>query len=129
MWKKAHFIGIGGVGMSATAKLLKDSGVAVTGSDEEVYPPISDFLTQEGLPYQTPYQAENIPGDADLIVIGKNAKLVPETNAEVAAAYASGKKILSFPEVLAELSQRQRNYSGRRELRQVDLHRAARALS
>ncbi|MGE3245511.1 MAG: Mur ligase domain-containing protein, partial [Beijerinckiaceae bacterium] len=38
-YQHAHFIGIGGVGMSATAKLLRDSGVAVTGSDEAVYPP------------------------------------------------------------------------------------------
>jgi UDP-N-acetylmuramate: L-alanyl-gamma-D-glutamyl-meso-diaminopimelate ligase len=102
--RKAHFIGIGGVGMSATAKLLKDSGVIVTGSDEEVYPPISTLLEKEGIDYQTPYRAENIPEDADLIVIGKNAKLVPETNEEVAAAYASGKKIQSFPEVLSERS-------------------------
>jgi len=102
--QKVHFIGIGGVGMSATAKLLKDSGVVVTGSDEEVYPPMSDFLAQEKFDVKTPYAASNIPADADTIVIGKNAKLVPETNAEVAAAYASGKTILSFPEVLAELS-------------------------
>jgi UDP-N-acetylmuramate: L-alanyl-gamma-D-glutamyl-meso-diaminopimelate ligase len=104
MWRKVHFIGIGGVGMSAVAKLLKDEGVVVTGSDEGVYPPISDFLAREGLGVRTPYAAENIPPDADLIVIGKNARLVPETNTEVAAAYASGKTILSFPEVLAELS-------------------------
>lgn len=102
--KKAHFIGIGGVGMSATAKLLKDSGMAVTGSDEAVYPPISDFLQSQGMLYRTPYAADNIPADADLIVVGKNAKLVPETNPEVAAALASGKKIHSFPEVLGELS-------------------------
>src|SRR5262249_2549645 len=36
--------------------------------------------------------------------IGKNAKLVPETNPEVAAAMASGAAIKSFPEVLADLS-------------------------
>ena len=36
----AHFIGLAGVGMSATAILLRDSGVAVTGSDEAIYPPI-----------------------------------------------------------------------------------------
>jgi UDP-N-acetylmuramate: L-alanyl-gamma-D-glutamyl-meso-diaminopimelate ligase len=101
---KAHFIGIGGVGMSAVAKLLKDTGAIVTGSDEEVYAPISTFLAQEGFVVHTPYSATNIPTDADLIVIGKNAKLVPETNEEVAAAYASGKKIMSFPEVLADLS-------------------------
>jgi len=102
--KKAHFIGIGGVGMSAVAKLLKDGGTQVSGSDEAVYPPVSTFLESAGLPFKTPYAAENIPADADLIVIGKNAKLVPETNAEVAAAFASGKRILSFPEVLGELS-------------------------
>lgn len=90
--------------MSATAKLLKDSGVAVTGSDEEVYAPISDFLAHENFDVHMPYAAANIPADADTIIIGKNAKLVPETNAEVAAAYASGKPVLSFPEILAQLS-------------------------
>jgi UDP-N-acetylmuramate: L-alanyl-gamma-D-glutamyl-meso-diaminopimelate ligase len=103
--RKAHFIGIAGAGMSATAKLLQDKGIAVTGSDQDVYPPVSDFLRQHGIRCRTPYAAENLPADADVIVIGKNAKLVPQTNAEVAAAYASGKTILSFPEVLGELSQ------------------------
>ncbi|HWB33745.1 MAG TPA: Mur ligase family protein, partial [Candidatus Paceibacterota bacterium] len=107
--KKAHFIGIGGVGMAATAKLLRDSGAVVTGSDEEVYPPISDFLEAEGLAYTTPYSAANIPSDADLIVIGKNAKLVAETNEEVRAAQMSGVRILSFPEVLGELSQQRQS--------------------
>ncbi len=102
--KKAHFIGIGGVGMSATAKLLRERGVVVTGSDEQVYPPISTMLAKEGIVYATPYRASNIPQDADIIVIGKNAKLVPDSNEEVAAAFASGKKIMSFPDVLAELS-------------------------
>ncbi|MDX1922505.1 MAG: Mur ligase family protein [Alphaproteobacteria bacterium] len=101
---KAHFIGLGGVGMSATAKLLRDAGWAITGSDEAVYPPISTVLEKEKLECRTPYAPSNIPPDVDLIVIGKNAKLVPETNAEVAAAYQSGKRIASFPEVLGELS-------------------------
>ena len=103
-YKRAHFIGIGGVGMSATAKLLRDSGVQVTGSDEDVYPPISYVLRDEGLDYRTPYAAANLPADADLIVIGKNAKLVPASNPEVAAAFASGAKILSFADVLGLLA-------------------------
>jgi UDP-N-acetylmuramate: L-alanyl-gamma-D-glutamyl-meso-diaminopimelate ligase len=41
-YRKVHFIGIAGVGMSATALLLRDAGVAVTGSDEAIYPPISE---------------------------------------------------------------------------------------
>jgi UDP-N-acetylmuramate: L-alanyl-gamma-D-glutamyl-meso-diaminopimelate ligase len=99
---KIHFIGIAGAGMSATAKLLRDSGAEISGSDENAYPPISDFLREHGLPCRTPYAAENIPADVDLFVIGKNARLVPETNVEVAAAVASGKRIASFPEVLSE---------------------------
>jgi len=102
--KKVHFIGIGGAGMSATAKLLRDSGTAVTGSDEAVYAPVADFLKDEGIAYQTPYAAKNIPDDVDFIVIGKNAKLIAESNPEVAAAEVSGKPILSFPEVLGELA-------------------------
>src|SRR5690348_14928600 len=102
--RTAHFIGIAGAGMSAVAKLLKDSGATVTGSDEHVYPPVSEFLADQALPCTTPYAAKNIPTGVDLIVIGKNAKLVPETNPEVAAAMASGARIQSFPEVLADLT-------------------------
>jgi len=106
---KAHFIGLAGVGMSATAILLRDSGVAVTGSDEAIYPPISQVLARESFACRAPYAAENIPDDADLIVIGKNARLVPNENEEVAQAFAraarlGGPKILSFAEVLALLS-------------------------
>lgn len=91
--------------MSATAKLLRDSGVAVTGSDEAVYPPVSYLLRDEDLACATPYNPDNIPSSADVFVIGKNAKLVPESNPEVAAAFASGKAILSFADVLGMLSQ------------------------
>jgi UDP-N-acetylmuramate: L-alanyl-gamma-D-glutamyl-meso-diaminopimelate ligase len=104
-YRKVHFIGIAGVGMSATALLLRGSGVAVTGSDEAVYPPISDVLAAEKLDFRTPYAAANIPPDAEAVVIGKNARLVPETNAEVAAAVASGRPILSFAQVLGLLSE------------------------
>lgn len=103
-YRKAHFIGIGGVGMSATAILLRDLGVAVSGSDEAVYPPISDVLAREKLDVRTPYDPANIPSDADVIVIGKNARLVPETNAEVAEAFARSAPILSFADVLGLLT-------------------------
>ena len=102
--EKAHFIGIAGAGMSAVAKLLIDAGVEVTGSDDEAYPPVTDFLASEGIAYRRSYSPANIPADVDYFVIGKNAKLVPQTNAEAAAAFATGKPIYSFPEVLARLS-------------------------
>lgn len=101
---KTHFIGLAGAGMSAVAKLLRDSGATVTGSDEAAYPPVSDYLRSENLTCRTPYAPANIDPDVTDFVIGKNARLVPETNDEVAAALASGKPIRSFPEVLRQLA-------------------------
>ena len=113
-FRKAHFVGLAGVGMSATAILLRDSGVAVTGSDEAIYPPISEVLARERFECRIPYAAQNIPDDADLIVIGKNARLTPDGNAEVAEAFAraarpGGPRILSFAEALALLSRGREN--------------------
>ena len=103
--KKAHLIGICGAGMSAVAYLLQAQGYDISGSDEGFYPPVSDYLKKLGLDCMPGYRPENIPEDATLIVIGKNAKLVPETNPEVALALDQyGEKVRSFPEVLAALS-------------------------
>jgi len=102
--KKAHFIGICGVGMAGTARLLQLSGWEISGSDSGFYPPVSDYLELHHIPMVEGYRASNIPQDADLIVIGKNAKLVPEENEEVKAALASGKTVRSFPEVLEGLT-------------------------
>ena len=85
-FSKAHFIGIAGKGMSATALLLRQMGVRITGSDEGFYPPVSDYLKREKIPFAEGYRKENIPEDAEIIVIGKNAKLTPESNDEVRAA-------------------------------------------
>lgn len=103
MSQKVHFIGIAGIGMSATALLMRQQGWDVTGSDEGFYPPASVLLPKAGIIVRTPHDAGNIPTDADLIVIGKHAKLTME-NAEVAAAFASGKPITSYPDVLADLA-------------------------
>lgn len=104
MAKKAHFIGIAGKGMSAVALLLREDGWEISGSDEGFYPPVSTYLERAGIHFAHGYKSENIPEDADVIIIGKNAKLVPESNEEVAAAFASGKPVKSFAEVLEELT-------------------------
>jgi UDP-N-acetylmuramate: L-alanyl-gamma-D-glutamyl-meso-diaminopimelate ligase len=101
--RKAHFIGVAGIGMAATALLLREQGWSVTGSDEGFYPPASEILPRAGISVASPHAAENVPADADAIVIGKHAKLTQE-NPEVAAAFASGKPILSFPDVLADVT-------------------------
>jgi len=107
--KKVHFIGIAGAGMSATAKLYKDKNWKVTGSDEECYPPMSDYLKQQKITYTIGYNRKNIPKDTDLIVLGRNTKLNPNTNEEVKAALESGIEIKSFPEVLANFSKKTDN--------------------
>ena len=107
--KKAYFIGIAGAGMSAVAKLLKDKGWEVSGSDEGCYPPVSDYLGKQNISYKIGYDKNNLPENLDLIVIGMNAKLRPDINEEVKVALESGVEIKTFPEVLAELSQETEN--------------------
>jgi len=103
-FSKAHFIGIAGKGMSATALLLRQMGVRITGSDEGFYPPVSDYLKNEKIAFAEGYRKGNIPDDADVIVIGKNAKLTPESNEEVRAAMESGKPVRSFADLLQDMT-------------------------
>ncbi len=65
--KKAHFVGIGGIGMSALAQLMLEHGVVVSGSDREESP-VTELLESKGVRVMTPQVAENVPEDADLVV-------------------------------------------------------------
>jgi UDP-N-acetylmuramate: L-alanyl-gamma-D-glutamyl-meso-diaminopimelate ligase len=56
------------------------------------------------IPFASGYRKQNIPDDADVIVIGKNAKLTPEGNAEVRAAMESGKPVRSFADLLHDMT-------------------------
>lgn len=105
MNKRVHIIGLCGVGMSATGLLLKDAGWTVTGSDAECYGPPKDILERGNLSYASGYSPDNIPEDTDCFVIGRNAKLDPETNDEVRAALATGKPVYSFPQMLGSLTE------------------------
>ena len=110
MKKSAHLIGICGAGMAATARLLQQQKYQVSGSDDAFYPPVSDYLKKLGLEYCNGYRADNIPAQPDLIVIGKNARLLPTTNEEVHAAFEHHrKKIKSFPEILAQITRDRHN--------------------
>ena len=48
--KRIHLIAVCGTGMGALAGMLKDLGFEVTGSDQNVYPPMSRFLEEKGIP-------------------------------------------------------------------------------
>ncbi|MBI2635036.1 MAG: hypothetical protein HYW79_00615 [Parcubacteria group bacterium] len=102
--KKAHFIGICGAGMSAVAKLLIDYGWQVSGSDDNFYPPVSEYIKRHNINFKKGYSPSNIPKDTSLIIIGRHSGLTKEENKEVEAAFSSGVSVKSFPEVLGELN-------------------------
>src|SRR5438067_12530746 len=92
-----HFIGICGTATGAVAAALQERGFKVTGSDENVYPPMSSFLENKGIALMQDYRAENIPANADVVVIG-NAMM--RGNPEVEAVLNRKLLYLSLPEVL-----------------------------
>ena len=65
-----HLIAICGVGMASLAGLLQAKGYRVTGSDENVYPPMSTYLAQIGIEVLPGYQEKHIAPRPDLVVIG-----------------------------------------------------------
>ncbi|MCP4106307.1 MAG: UDP-N-acetylmuramate:L-alanyl-gamma-D-glutamyl-meso-diaminopimelate ligase [Desulfobacteraceae bacterium] len=68
--KKIHLTAICGTGMGALACLLKDMGFEITGSDQKVYPPMSDFLSQKGIKVADGFDKKNIAYGPDLIIVG-----------------------------------------------------------
>jgi UDP-N-acetylmuramate: L-alanyl-gamma-D-glutamyl-meso-diaminopimelate ligase len=93
-----HLIAVCGTGMGSLAGLLKASGYHVTGSDLNVYPPMSTWLASRGIVPYSEFRPEHLDG-ADLVVVG-NA--VSKTNPEVVAMLERGLPYRSFPQALAE---------------------------
>jgi UDP-N-acetylmuramate: L-alanyl-gamma-D-glutamyl-meso-diaminopimelate ligase len=83
--------------MGSVAAALRERGFKVSGSDENVYPPMSIFLREKGIALKEGYRAENIPADADVVVIGNAMK---RGNLEVEAVLSRKLLYLSLPEVL-----------------------------
>src|SRR5438034_1732423 len=95
--KKFYFLGICGTAMASVAAALQERGFKITGSDENVYPPMSNFLEQKGIVPKEGYRAENIPADTDVVIIGNAMK---RGNPEVEAVLNGKLFYLSLPEVL-----------------------------
>lgn len=98
--KKVYFIGLGGIGMSALAQLMKDHGVAVSGSDREESP-VTDLLHEKGISVALGQEAGNIPADVDLVVY---SEAVWEDNAERMEAKRRGIPQVSYFVALGEVS-------------------------
>jgi UDP-N-acetylmuramate: L-alanyl-gamma-D-glutamyl-meso-diaminopimelate ligase len=95
--RNIHFIAVCGTGMGALACLLKEIGYHITGSDQHVYPPMSDFLVSKGISLFEGYGADNLNHDPDLVVVG-NA--VSKDNPEVQAMQAKQIPYCSMPQAI-----------------------------
>ena len=94
---KIHFIGICGKGMGALAVELHRLGWTVSGSDDNPYPPMSDYVAAAGIPVTTPCSVDRMPPDADLIVVGMR---VAADNPELVRALGQGRAPVSYPDLL-----------------------------
>lgn len=101
--KRVHIIGVCGTLMGSFAAFLKRSGIEVTGSDQNVYPPMSDVLQKAGVSLFSGYSAENLtslPKRPELVVIGN---VITRANPEAAAAIEGGYPYTSLPEAMEHL--------------------------
>jgi UDP-N-acetylmuramate: L-alanyl-gamma-D-glutamyl-meso-diaminopimelate ligase len=105
-FRHVHILGVCGTLMGSFASYLKRAGVRVTGSDQNVYPPMSDVLGNAGVELFSPYSAENlqkiISADGkkpDLYVIGN---VISKGNVEMMAVEQNGEKYVSLPEFMEQ---------------------------
>ncbi|MCP3065407.1 UDP-N-acetylmuramate:L-alanyl-gamma-D-glutamyl-meso-diaminopimelate ligase [Myxococcus sp. K38C18041901] len=99
--RRVHLVGVAGTGMGSFAGMLKAAGYEVTGSDENVYPPMSDMLKAWGIPAASPYRPENLDtANPDLVIIGN---VIRRVNPEATAVRERGLKQMSFPAALGSL--------------------------
>ena len=96
---RAHLIGICGTAMATLAALLKRKGFDVSGSDQDIYPPMSDFLAAEGIPTLVGYRPEHITADLDVVVVG-NA--ISRGNPELEEVLDRKIRYCSLPEAIRE---------------------------
>lgn len=95
--KKIHLIAVCGTGMGALACMLRDMGYDVTGSDQKVYPPMSDFLARKGISITEGFSADNLSHCPDLVVVG-NA--IRRDNPEAVRLMEAGLFYCSMPQAL-----------------------------
>ena len=106
---RIHFTGVAGAGMSAAALMMREAGHQVSGSDADVFPPMSTYVEGLGFPFHRQFDAANLPQDLDLLVLGASAKLGGDDNAEVAEARRRGVRITTFPEMVGEATRGRQN--------------------
>ena len=99
--RRIHLVGVAGTGMGSFAGMLKAAGYEVTGSDTNVYPPMSDMLAAWGIDVMTPYAADNLDrAKPDLVIIGN---VIRRENPEATAVRERRIPQMSFPAAFGSL--------------------------
>ena len=98
--KNIHFIGIGGIGISAIARMLLLQGKQITGSDRDETR-VTEELRKAGVQIFIGAQKENISADCDLVIY---TVAIPEDNPEFVEAKKRGIKMLTYPQTLNIIS-------------------------
>jgi UDP-N-acetylmuramate: L-alanyl-gamma-D-glutamyl-meso-diaminopimelate ligase len=101
-----HLIGICGTAMASLAGLLKTLGFKVSGSDQNVYPPMSTQLQEIGIQIQVGYKKENLEPRPDLVIVGN---VISKTNDEAKALLETDIPYTSLPKAMGEFAIAQRN--------------------
>ncbi len=83
--------------MGALACMLKEQGFEISGSDQKIYPPMSHFLTDRGIPIMDGFKPEHISHELDLVIVG-NA--VIRENPEIKKMSRMGIPFCSMPQAL-----------------------------
>jgi UDP-N-acetylmuramate: L-alanyl-gamma-D-glutamyl-meso-diaminopimelate ligase len=97
--RSVHFVGIGGTAMASAAVAMREKGFEVTGSDQNVYPPMSTFLADKKIEVMNGYAERNLAHKPGLVVIG-NA--ISRGNAEAEFVLDHKLRYCSLPELLRE---------------------------
>lgn len=100
--KKYHFLGIGGIGVSAIARMLSLQGKEVSGSDNS-QSEITDDLEKLGIKIFIGQKAENLETGTEVVIF---TVAMAEDNPELKEARKRGLICLSYPEVLGEISKK-----------------------
>ncbi len=94
-----HLMGICGTAMASLAGILKDMGYRVTGSDQNVYPPMSTQLESLGIPIMEGYKKSNLEPKPDLVIVGN---VISKHFEEAEALLASDIPYTSLPKAIGE---------------------------
>ncbi|MBN1906620.1 MAG: UDP-N-acetylmuramate:L-alanyl-gamma-D-glutamyl-meso-diaminopimelate ligase [Deltaproteobacteria bacterium] len=92
-----HLMGICGTAMASLAGIFKAKGYHVTGSDQNVYPPMSTMLMDMGIEIKKDYSGDNLDPSPDLVIVGN---VITKNNPEALRLSEIDVNYLSLPQAL-----------------------------